>query len=527
MQTKIVNVAEDFARGGFFLVLGNVVSAVVSAISVLIVARILGPENYGLYSISTIVPSILALSLKLGMNQGLTKYLASLKVNDGERKIAKLLIHTLSFKSIAGLFLTIICFTFSDYFAEYILRRPEIASYIQLASLLIVLQELLQTLNSAFVGLDRAEYSALTTDTQAVVKAVISTLLVVLGLGIYGALTGYVASYMAACALGFAVFLFKIYRPLNRSGTHNCQKGEFLEDLKLLIKYGFPLYLSILIGGLVAHYQNILLAFFTSNEDIGNFKAAMNFNILITTISAPIATSLLPAFSKMEFESESIKNFFKHSVKYTSMVILPVATLIMLYSGEMVRIIYGESYKTASYFLSMSMLQYYFVGLGGIVLGSLFNGLGETKLSLRVTTVRSTVLVLFASALTYLFKIPGLIAAIIVSSLIGTLYGLSIAKLRFKVEIETKKIIRVYLASLIPAIPIVMLQKSLLLTGLTQMIIGASLYLTLYTTITPLTKTITKNELEEVKTIIYKTKPLKILTKPVFYFQEKLMSIAP
>ena len=59
------------------------------------------------------------------------------------------------------------------------------------------------------------------------------------------------------------------------------------------------------------------------------------------------------------------------------------------------------------------------------------------------------------------------------------------------------------------------------------MVIGASLYLTLYTTITPLTKTITKNELEEVKTIIYKTKPLKILTKPVFYFQEKLMSIAP
>ena len=524
MQTKIVNVAEDFARGGFFLVLGNVISAAVSAISVLIIARILGPENYGLYAISMIVPSLLTLFLKLGMDTGLIKYLASLRVNNKENRIAKLLIHAVSFKSITGLTLTVVCFTFSDYFARYILQRPEITPYIQLASLLIVLQEVLYTLNSAFVGMDRAEYNALTTDTQAILKAVISALLVILGFGIYGALTGYVASYVAACILGFAIFTLKIYRPLNHS-NNNGNSGELLENLKLLTKYGFPLYLSVLIGGFTAQYQNILLAIFTSNVDIGNFKAATNFNILITTISVPIATSLLPAFSKIELESEGVKNLFKHSVKYTSMVILPIATLILIYSREMVKIIYGENYTTASYFLSLSMLQYYLIGIGGLVLGSLFNGLGETKLSLKITIVRSTTLIILALILTYLFKIPGLILAILVSSLVGNMYGLSIAKSKFKVEIETKKILRVYLSSLIPVIPIIALQRFLPLTGITHIIVGASLYLTIYTIITPLTRTISKNELDELKTIIYKTKPLKILTCPVFYCQEKIMSM--
>ncbi|MHA1665386.1 MAG: flippase [Candidatus Njordarchaeales archaeon] len=522
MSVKTVDVAEDFVRGGFFLILGNIISIVVSAISVLIVARILGPEEYGLYSISIIVPSLLSLFLRMGINEGTIKQLASFKVSGEERKIANLLIQIISFKFLLGLIVTIVCFAFSGYFAIYFFHRPGMSYYIQISSLLIVLQEIFLILNSFFIGSDKAQFNALITDVQAFFKATISASLVILGLGIFGALAGHVASYVVACSLGFTIFLYKIYKP---SKQHHNIRAEFLENLKMLIRYGFPLYLSALLGGFSIQYQNVLLAIFTSNADIGNFNAAMNFTVLIAMFSIPIETLLLPAFSKMEYKEDERKRFFEFSVKYVSMIILPLVTLILIYSKDIVTLIYGESYQTAGYFLSLSMIQYYLIGLGSIVLANFFNGIGKTKLSFRISLMRTATLAFLALLLTWSFKVPGLIIAVLISSILANLYGLSIAKSKFNVEIQAKKTAKIYFASLISTIPILALRRVTFLTSLLQVFLGASVYLASYLIVTPLIGIVTKNELKEVKIILNNIEPLKTLTKPIFYCEEKILSI--
>jgi len=522
MSVKTVGAAEDFVRGGFFLILGNIISIIVSAVSVLIVARILGPEEYGLYSISIIVPSLLSLFLRMGINEGTIKQLASFKVSGEESKIANLLVQILSFKFLLGLIVTVICFTFSDYFAVYFFHRPDMSYYIQIASLLIVLQEIFLILNSFFIGSDKAQFNALITDVQAFFKAAISASLVIIGLGIFGALAGHVASYVIACSLGFTIFLYKIYKPSKR---HLSIGAEFLENLKMLIRYGFPLYLSALLGGFSIQYQNILLAIFTSNVDIGNFNAAMNFTVLIAMFSIPIETLLLPAFSKIEYREEERKRFFKFSVKYVSMMIIPLVTLILIYSEDIVTLIYGEGYKTAGYFLSLSMIQYYLIGLGSIVIANFFNGIGKTKLSFRISLMRTVTLVFSALLLTWAFKVPGLIIAVLISSILANLYGLSIAKSKFDVEIQAKKIAKIYFASLVSVIPILALQSVTSFASLLQVFLGASVYLASYLIVTPLIGIVTTGELNELKTLLDNIKPLKILTKPIFYCEEKILSI--
>jgi len=349
---------------------------------------------------------------------------------------------------------------------------------------------------------------------------------VIIGLSITGALLGYVISLLMASLLGISLFIIKIYRPLNHSSPSN---EKLPDNLKTLIRYGLPLYISILVGGFALQYQNILLSIFTTNHEIGNYKAAMNFTVLVRSLAIPITTTLLPAFSKLETNRENTREFFRMATKYTSIAILPIAALLIIYSREMIQIMYGtgHEWELASTFLSIYALQFLFVGLGQFVLGSLFNGLGETKTTLRITLVNVIIIIALAPILTWALRINGMIVTIILASITSTLYALHTAKSKLQVELNMETTTKIYAATLISALPILALQKILLASTLIQVTIGAAIYLTTYLILIPTTKIITQPELEQIRTIIEKIKPLKYLAHPIFYFGEKILSRMP
>ena len=67
-MSKLIGVARESVRGGFYLFLGNFLSTLISAIAIIVIARLLGPSDYGLYNISLIIPSLLVLFTDLGVN---------------------------------------------------------------------------------------------------------------------------------------------------------------------------------------------------------------------------------------------------------------------------------------------------------------------------------------------------------------------------------------------------------------------------------------------------------------------------
>ncbi len=426
----------------------------------------------------------------------------------------------MTFKTILGIITFALCFAFADFLGIHILNRHDIGGLIQLASTLIVFQTIFMTVNATFVGLDKTEYNAATTLVLAVVKAVAAPVLVILGLSIVGALLGYVFSYAVAVLLGISLFIFRIYRPLNNSDD---DPASFRENLRMLIAYGLPLYLSILITGFALQYRNIIMAVFTSDYEIGNFQAAMNFNLIVSSISMPVATMLLPAFSKLEERKESLTEFFKLALKYTSMMILPITILLMVYSKEIVQIIYGGSYELAPSFLSLFLVTYFLVGLGFNILGSFFNGIGQTKVSLRIAIVNSAILVVLAPLLTWSLGVYGMIIAILLSSTTGTIYSLYTAKKSFKIQIDTRTIAKIYLVSSVSALPLLVVRGIPLNSSIIKIAVGAAAYFGLYLLMVPMAKLITVTELEEIKKVLEKIRPLKYLAKPFIYYEEKIM----
>lgn len=152
MSNKLIEIAEDSARGGFFLFTGNALSLIILAIGSIIVARLLGPDNYGLYSLSLVVPSILAGFTDFGISYALTRFSAKFRAESKSDLVASILKSGLLFKLIIGILMSLICFIFSDTFATYILNRSGMSFLVRIASFMILFQTIFTALNSSFIG---------------------------------------------------------------------------------------------------------------------------------------------------------------------------------------------------------------------------------------------------------------------------------------------------------------------------------------------------------------------------------------
>jgi O-antigen/teichoic acid export membrane protein len=516
-RNHVHRIAEDSARSSFFLIVGSILSTVISAVSTILIGRFLGPELYGQYALALAVPQLLFLFADIGINHGLIKFSASLRSKGETSQLIPLIKHGLVFKVLIGLIISAANFAFSGYFASYLLNRPDLEPYIRIASISIIFQVIATTATSSFVGLDKAQYNALTTNLQAIGKVVISLALVLLGLGVAGAVTGYVVGYLIASIAGIAL-LFAVLR------GHAKKEAHFIQDLKTLTNYGLPLYVSVLLTGLVIPYQNLILGLFTSDADVGYFKAAANFLTLITVLSIPITTALLPAFSKLDSTTRSkIKDFFKLANKYTSLLILPSTLIMIVFSRDIVLIVYGSAFETASLYLSTQMILYFLVGIGYLTIASFFNGLGETRLVLRTTIVNFIIFLILTPILTQSYGALGLIAAFLASNTVGSAYGFFLARARFDVEFARMAIIKIYVASLASAIPALLLLYASPFPRLINVAAGAILYLLTYITIIPMLKAITFYELETLALILKGIKPLNKITKPLLDYEKRIL----
>jgi len=520
MADELTKIAEESTRASFCLISGTASATIIMAIASIIIARLLGPELYGQYTLALGTPQLLLLFPDLGINQGIVKFTATFRAKNENWRVKKVIKYGLIVRAFAGIIIFAVNYFFADFFATILLQRPELTFYVRIAAISVLFQAIFTTITSTFVGLDKTEYNALASNIQASAKAIISLSLVLLGFSIAGAVIGYVMSYAVAALLGLATLIFAMRENKKIQG----ESEKIGSDLKAIFYYGIPLYLSILLTGFIPVYQNVVLAFFTTDVDIGNYKAAINFISLMQVLTVPITTALLPAFSKLNSSTEEkVRTFYKLANKYTAMIIIPLTSIIIILSREIVEVIYGNAYQSAPIFLATYSLLYLMVGFGYIVLPSLYNGLGETKTTLKMALITFMTLVFMSPILTKAYNVQGLIAAFLIANFCGTTYGLYTARKNFKIAVEVGVLLKIYINSAVGGIPALLIVNFGHLPAFSTILLIGLLYLFVYATLIPITKTITSNELETAKNISKKTKPLLLIAKPILLYQQKLV----
>jgi len=272
---ELTRVATKAAGGGLYLFIGNASSTVILAVGAILVARLLGPFSFGLYTLAVAIPSLLVVLADVGMNSALVRLPARLRSEGDHAQASRLVKLGFLLKLAISTAASIVCYAGSTAIASIVLNRPELTPFIQLASLMIVFQAIWDATNNIFIGQDLMQYSASVQILQATLKGVLAPVLVFLGLGISGAIWGYVLALVVAGLTG-ATLLFT--RHVRSSGRATSLAST---ELRTMLGYGLPLYAASILSVFLTQYQNIVLAHFASNVEIGNFGATWNFTTFI------------------------------------------------------------------------------------------------------------------------------------------------------------------------------------------------------------------------------------------------------
>jgi O-antigen/teichoic acid export membrane protein len=499
---KVIDTAKTAAKGSILVFVGNTLSTFILMIASIIIARLLGPSNYGLYSITLIPISLSLLFTDFGVRFALTKFIANLRTERKYDMITGLIKAGFLFEVLISSIIFILMILFADIIGIYLLSRSDIGFLIQIASLVIIGSTLVTTVNSIFIGFDHMNHYSLISIIQAIIKLILGPTLIILGFGVLGALIGHIAGYIIAGIIG-TLLVFSMYK---YHGDIN-----FSNHLIPMIKYGIPLYTSGFISGLLGQYASIILARSVSNIEIGNYYVATVFSTAINLLITPISTVLFPAFSKFNInhDQNELKIIFTNSLRYALFLIIPASTFITFNSPELIRTFYGSNYLDATPYLTLYSITFYFSGFS-LVLSNFFNGIGRTDISLKTTTIQLPFIISLVPLLTWFYRVPGFILASIISSLIGLTYLGWTAYHEYNLNLNLKYALKTLTISIISSLPALTL--TFIPHHLIRLITSAIIFIIIYLTLAPLMKIIENKDINNLTLI---TKDSK-LTSTIF-----------
>ncbi len=523
-MTKATQMAKVSAKGGFHLLWGLVISTVISAIGTIVIARLLGPANMGLYAIALAAPNLISTFRDWGVTTAMIKYSAEYNSANDVAKIKSVFVSGLAFEIIVGLVLTVLSFALSGFLANFY-GRPQIVQLIQIASLFILTGALVNTATAAFTGMEKMHLNSVMLIVQSIIKTIVIIGLVALGLGTLGAVIGFSVGILFAGVVG-VLLMYIMYRSLPKPTAGGL---ELIKTIKTMLKYGLPLSIgAILSGFLTQFYSTIMAIFVLDNALIGNYSVALNFVVLITFFATPVTTMLFPAFSKLDAQKdkETLQNVYQYSVKYASLIVVPVTVLVMALAQPAIDTIFADKYVQAPLYLALLSLIYLFSAFGSLSTGNLINGQGHTKYNLKLTILTVAIGFPLSFALVYLFGIIGLIITTTVVGVPSLFLSLRFIKKNFGVSLDWVSSAKIMLSSAAAGVITYAVIPQLPFSSLIQLIIGVFVFVVAFLLLAISTRTLNKSDLVNVREIGNALGPLRKPLTIVINLLEKLMLIA-
>jgi stage V sporulation protein B len=522
-MSKAASIAQVSAKGSFHVLWGLVISTVISSVGTIFIARLLGSDLYGLYAIALTAPNLITIFRDWGVPSAMIRYASQYKAEQRATEIRSIIMAGLIFEIAMGLTLTVVSLTLSDYLAINVFNRPTIAPLIQIASFSIFSTSLISAATAAFTGSDRMELNSIMVICQSTVKTALMIALVALGLGTSGAIIGFTISALIAGLIGM-LFTWFIFKNLPKQGTLKLEIKAYITEM---LKYGVPLSLSTIVAGSLAQYYAFLLPIFVlDNAVIGNYGIAQNFVVLISFFATPITTMLFPAFSKLDFQKdkETLKNVYQFSIKYASLLVLPVATLVMSLSDPAVSTIFGSTYGTASLFLAMLAIMYLYPALGNLSAGNLLSSQGQTKLVLILALVTAAIGFPVGSILIPLFGVIGSIIGSITIGLPSLFIALYWVKKYYDLTVDWGASAKITLSSGITGALTYLIVAQLGFASWIRLIIGVIVFVLILIPAMLLTRAITKPDLNNLRIMIAGLGPLSKIIGKIFNVIETIMT---
>ena len=422
---------DEFVKSSYILMIGYLLSSLISSIGTILVIRFISVEEYYLFNISYSVPAILIACGELGLNYASTYFIAKRMAKNQIKNAWNIIKINLFIKLLLGLLLMFLIFVLANNIAYDIfsLKDERLVLLIQIASVGILSNVLFSAMNAIFLGAQKMKIVQVGTILQTSLRTIFSLFLIQIGFTLTGAMVGFVLAPLFVSFI-YLFFLKKTF-PISKSEKLRTEWKEFSK----MFKYGYPLLIySIILSIQVPIFTYILTVFGFLNE-ISYLNTAIVSGAIIGIITKSISFTLFPIFSKknwdLEQDREKLKKTYQFSIKFATLLVVPLAFFLTLFSKDVFPLIFGDAYVDAAPFISVYFLFYLFTAFGLLTIPAFLNGQNKTRQVLNIEILGLATAVSTGILFIFLFGSIGFFIGMVIGDLGRVIYGNIIIKKHF------------------------------------------------------------------------------------------------
>ncbi len=392
-------------------------SSGLGAVFYLFLAKLLGPHQYGLFSLSIAILGIVISVVDLGVTQGLVRFVGAHKDSGEYYPYAKL-----AFKSklVMGIVVGLVFGLGANLFASFVFRQPELKSLLPLVGLAIFSQLLYSLSTSIFQGLQKfLPWGIMQVGTNIIRLVMLLPLILSGKLYSFSALVIFLLSYV----IGFAASLVWLDKGFFKTPVTKMQSTEFWNFNRWTAVVG-------ILTAVTARLDTVLTGRFLSLTQVGVYSLSNTMVSFLPQIASAIGAVTTAKFAGMK-DREHEKTYLRKSLLFVSSLSV-VFAILMIPVAMVVLWITGKSYAASFLpFLILLLGTAFFVSTNPIR-DSLLYFHSNPKFFVGLSLIQATVVTLASLILIPLYGVVGSSLAVTISlvcsGFISILYYVRITK---------------------------------------------------------------------------------------------------
>jgi O-antigen/teichoic acid export membrane protein len=367
------------AKGAGVVFIGGIIGGGLGYLFQVVVARCVGAELFGLFSLGLAVFNIAEMIASLGMGRGVVRYVSLYQGEGDQRRVKGTIRLTMALSLGGGIVVSLLLIALSEVLAINIFHAARLTDLLRFFAIAVPFSVLTTVLTSSIRALRIMRYAVYVRDLFEPLSRIALVILVsLLGWKLWGAIFAFAVSIVAGTFLSL-LFYRQVFHSVVKAGV------QPIFELKEILAFCWPLFFAdgfYLAQGWISTF---LLGYFATPEAVGIFSAAYRTSLLLQGIIMSFNTIFAPIISALHYreENKTLESLFKIVTKWVFSLGFPITLLVMIFSQEILAI-FGQDFAIGTASLIVLSIGQFINSTTG-PLGLLITMSGRSKITLLNT----------------------------------------------------------------------------------------------------------------------------------------------
>ncbi|RLI19417.1 hypothetical protein DRO49_00535 [Candidatus Bathyarchaeota archaeon] len=374
MADTNIRPAKKFAFDVGWVFISSVIVLMLHFFQKPVMARYLGPDGLGLFSMAFMIIGIVEIIAGFGIGEALVKYVAEYREYERVSSLTSSAFITIS---VFGIITSVALFFSSNLFAD-IFDMPYLSILLKIYAIAFPFSLIYGIILGFLRGLRKMKYFAFLRILDASLALAFILAFLAAGFWVEGAMLGILFEIIVIFVVG--MLIMKKFMRFSLS--------DYQGNTKMLASFGSRIIGANIVGQIYYNIDTLMIGYFLTSTEVGYYAVAISLSRFFWLVPRAIATVAYPAISEYwaNGNRQAVNKLVDKSTKYSACILIFAGMSIVFFAKDIITFLFTPEFLPAVLPLAILITGTVTSGILRSV-GEIFASVGKVNLVLKISII--------------------------------------------------------------------------------------------------------------------------------------------